>query len=157
MPKEISEYIPTKARKKISKHFKKLDSYKNNSKKTYSQYSGFGKHLCDGSTSPYDIVSELLVEMDKAFNTCNNCLEKNALALAKLSASRGGTIASVLLKSLDKKQGGKLAEDLAHVYEHILYAVKQFITENDQEILKGASYASKQILEGWKCNKGRRV
>ena len=149
MDKKVDTYTPTDTRKKISKHMKKLNSYSVSSKVTINASGGFGKHLVDGSSSPYEVVSELLFEMNKKFKECNECLENNSVAIAKINASRAGTIATVLLRSLDKKEGGQLAEDLESIYAHILIAVKNFIKDDDKKLLKSATFASKQILEGW--------
>jgi hypothetical protein len=88
-------------------------------------------------------------ECDDATNPSLLVTGGDSFAIAKVSATKAGKLTSVLLNSLDKKEGGQLAQDLEEIYSHIILAVNNFVLNNDQKLLKSATYASGQILDGW--------
>jgi flagellin-specific chaperone FliS len=96
------------------------------------------------------IIKELLNEMHKDINELmdfenlkigSEKVEKKAIRISK--------IAIALQKSLDLKNGGTVATNLDHLYQHIRFAVARVMDHNDYSYLTSAEKVTAEINKGW--------
>lgn len=65
-------------------------------------------------------------------------------------AERINTLAIALQKCLDKNNGGDIARQLDHLYNHIRYCVLRIKEQNDFSGIDGAEKVVKTVNSGWK-------
>ena len=107
-------------------------------------------HQKSGSEKPEEIVHELLSGLSKQLKTTVSEINLGDQSKAKISAEKAQRIAHALQSALDHKDGGKIAEDLEYLYNHIRFATDRFIKDDKKEFLDSAFFVASEILAGWK-------
>ena len=70
--------------------------------------------------------------------------------LAKKEAVKAQNIAFALRRTLDRNNGGEIAQNLDLIYAHVHLAMDKFIKNNKKDLLSSALFCSSEILDGWK-------
>lgn len=96
------------------------------------------------------IVEKLLKQMHKDIKDLMGYenLEKKHKNIIK-SVGRVNKIALTLQKTLDLENGGEIAKNLDHLYQHIRYAVIRVHDDHDFTFLQSAEKVTASINEGW--------
>ena len=99
---------------------------------------------------PYEIIHELLSNLNNSLSEAVTNIDKGNLDEAKIRAKKAEAIAYALQNCLDMKDGGEVAENLNYLYRHIRFAAKNLLEEEKSDLLTSAHFVSNEILEGWK-------
>ena len=99
---------------------------------------------------PYEIIHELLSNLNNSLSEAVKIIDKGNLDEAKIRAKKAEAIAYALQNCLDMKDGGEVAENLNYLYRHIRFAAKNLLEEEKSDLLTSAHFVSNEILEGWK-------
>ena len=99
---------------------------------------------------PYEIIHELLSNLNNSLSEAVTNIDKGNLDEAKIRAKKAEAIAYALQNCLDMKDGGEIAENLNYLYRHIRFAAKNLLEEEKSDLLTSAHFVSNEILEGWK-------
>ncbi len=99
---------------------------------------------------PYEIIHELLSNLNNSLSEAVKNIDKGNLDEAKIRAKKAEAIAYALQNCLDMKDGGEVAENLNYLYRHIRFAAKNLLEEEKSDLLTSAHFVSNEILEGWK-------
>ena len=118
---------------------KKLQSYK----------SSQAKQIL-GQEDPKLIIYELLNGLNKNLSSLINNIDKNNINEAKKEAVKAQNIAFALRRTLDRNNGGEIAQNLDLIYAHVHLAMDKFIKNNKKDLLSSALFCSSEILDGWK-------
>ena len=118
---------------------KKLQSYK----------SSQAKQLL-GEEDPKLIIYELLNGLNKNLSSLIENIDKHDIKLAKEQAVKAQNIAFALRKTLDRNNGGEIAQNLDLIYAHVHLAMDKFIKNDKKDLLNSALFCSSEILDGWK-------
>ena len=96
------------------------------------------------------IVEKLLKQIHEDIKILIECenLEKGHSKILK-SVGRVNKIALTLQKTLDLENGGEIAKNLDHLYQHIRYAVIRVNDDHDFTFLNSAEKVTASINEGW--------
>ena len=103
-----------------------------------------------GTKDPKEIVYQLLNGLNKKLELTINSIDKGEIEIAKENALKAQNIAFALRKSLDRENGGEVAEGLDFLYGHIHFATDKLIKSNKKDYLQNALFVSSEILSGWK-------
>jgi flagellar protein FliS len=63
--------------------------------------------------------------------------------------SKATAIVTELLNTLDKEQGGEIAERLEVLYRYVLHTFSQANLKQDPDLLEGALRVLRELKEGW--------
>ena len=118
---------------------KKLQSYK----------SSQAKQIL-GQEDPKLIIYELLNGLNKNLNSLIDNIDKNNINVAKKEAVKAQNIAFALRRTLDRDNGGEIADNLDLIYAHVHLAMDKFIKNDKKDLLSSALFCSSEILDGWK-------
>ncbi|MAI59965.1 MAG: hypothetical protein CMM92_02970 [Rickettsiales bacterium] len=96
------------------------------------------------------VVEKLLAAMHKDIKELNELKDiENNLETIKEKTVRISKICIALQSSLDLKQGGQVASNLNHLYQHIRFSVARVIDDNDFSYLQSAQKVTAELTEGW--------
>ena len=118
---------------------KKLQSYK----------SSQAKQIL-GQEDPKLIIYELLNGLNKNLSSLIDNIDKNNINVAKKEAVKAQNIAFALRRTLDRDNGGEIADNLDLIYAHVHLAMDKFIKNDKKDLLSSALFCSSEILDGWK-------
>ena len=118
--------------------------------KNKNMYSKSNNFQLLGIEDPKQIVYELLNGLNLKLKLTIKSLDKGDIEKAKKSALKAQNIAFALRKSLDRINGGEIAQNLDLIYGHVHLATDKFIKNNKKDLLSSALYCSAEILDGWK-------
>ena len=118
-------------------------------KKLQSYNSSQAKQIL-GQEDPKLIIYELLNGLNKNLSSLINNIDKNNINLAKKEAVKAQNIAFALRRTLDRNNGGEIAQNLDLIYAHVHLAMDKFIKNNKKDLLSSALFCSSEILDGWK-------
>tara|TARA_Y100001968_G_scaffold306346_1_gene323085 strand:- start:337 stop:720 length:384 start_codon:yes stop_codon:yes gene_type:complete len=118
-------------------------------KKLQSYNSSQAKQIL-GQEDPKLIIYELLNGLNKNLSSLINNIDKNNINVAKKEAVKAQNIAFALRRTLDRNNGGEIAENLDLIYAHVHLAMDKFIKNNKKDLLSSALFCSSEILDGWK-------
>ena len=99
---------------------------------------------------PYEIIHELLSNLNKNLSQAIISMDKGKIQNAKKQAKKAESIAYALQNCLNMRDGGEIAENLNYLYRHIRFAAKNLLEKEKTELLTSAHFVSNEILEGWK-------
>ena len=96
------------------------------------------------------IIEKLLTTMHDDIKQLMNLenLEKGCAKIEEKSR-RINNVAVALQKTLDRENGGKIAENLEHIYKHVRFAALRAYENHDFSYLQSAEKVTKEINEGW--------
>lgn len=115
-----------------------------------NKYSNSDNAQLLGTEDPKEIVYQLLNGLNKKLQLTINAIDKGQVASAKENAVKAQNIAFALRKSLDRENGGEVAEGLDFLYGHIHFATDKLIKSNKEDYIQNAYFVSSEILSGWK-------
>ena len=118
-------------------------------KKLQSYNSSQAKQIL-GQEDPKLIIYELLNGLNKNLSSLINNIDKNNINEAKKEAVKAQNIAFALRRTLDRNNGGEIAQNLDLIYAHVHLAMDKFIKNNKKDLLSSALFCSSEILDGWK-------
>ena len=118
-------------------------------KKLQSYNSSQAKQIL-GQEDPKLIIYELLNGLNKNLSSLINNIDKNNINLAKKEAVKAQNIAFALRRTLDRDNGGEIAQNLDLIYAHVHLAMDKFIKNDKKDLLSSALFCSSEILDGWK-------
>ena len=118
--------------------------------KNKNLYSESVKSQLLGIEDPKLIVYELLNGLNLKLELTKKNFDKGDIEKAKKNALKAQNIAFALRSSLDRINGGEIAENLDLLYGHIHFATDKFIKNNKNDFIDSAFYISSEILSGWK-------
>lgn len=118
--------------------------------KNYKKYSTINAKQLIGIDDPKVIIYELLNGLNKKLQVTISDIEKGSMKKAKENAKKAQNIAFALRKTLDFQNGGEVAENLNFIYGHIHAATENFISNDKNDLMTSAYFASSEILDGWK-------
>ena len=96
------------------------------------------------------VVEKLLAAMHKDIKELNELKDiENNLETIKEKTVRISKICIALQSSLDLKQGGQVASNLNHLYQHIRFSVARVTDDNDFSYLQSAQKVTAELTEGW--------
>ena len=101
-------------------------------------------------SEPYEIIHELLSNLNKNLSQAITSMDKGKIQNAKKQAKKAESIAYALQNCLNMRDGGEIAENLNYLYRHIRLAAKILLEKEQSELLTSAHFVSNEILEGWK-------
>ena len=113
-------------------------------------YNNSGAQQLLGEDDPKKIIFELLNGLNKKLESTILNIDKKKLNIAKEDAKKAQNIAFALRRSLDRQNGGEIADNLDFLYGHIHFATDKFIKNNKNDFIDSAFYISSEILSGWK-------
>lgn len=119
-------------------------------KQTHDKYKTSENVQKTGSEKPEEIVHTLLSGLNKQLNNTISEIKDGNQPKAKKSAEKAQRIAHALQTALDHKDGGRIAEDLEYLYNHIRFATERFINDDKTQFMDSAFFVSSEILDGWK-------
>jgi flagellar protein FliS len=76
-------------------------------------------------------------------------MRKGNVANKGVYLSKATAIVAELLNTLDKEQGGEIAERLEILYRYVLHSFSQANLKQDPTLLDGALRVLKELKEGW--------
>ena len=103
-----------------------------------------------GIEDPKLIVYELLNGLNLKLELTIKNLDKGDIEKAKKNALKAQNIAFALRRSLDKINGGEIAQSLDLIYAHVHLAMDKFIKNDKKDLISSALFCSSEILDGWK-------
>ena len=103
-----------------------------------------------GIEDPKLIVYELLNGLNLKLELTKKNFDKGDIEKAKKNALKAQNIAFALRSSLDRINGGEIAENLDFLYGHIQFATDKLIKNDKNDYINNAHYISSEILSGWK-------
>ena len=115
-----------------------------------NKYSNSDNAQLLGTEDPKEIVYQLLNGLNKKLQLTINAIDKGQVASAKENAVKAQNIAFALRKSLDRENGGEVAEGLDFLYGHIHFATDKLIKSNKEDYIQNAYFVSSEMLSGWK-------
>ena len=118
--------------------------------KNLNKYNNINAKQLTGIDDPKVIIFELLNGLNKKLQITISHIDKGRHEKAKETAKKAQNIAFALRKTLDFKNGGEVAENLNFIYGHIHVATEKFITNDKNDLMTSAYFASSEILDGWK-------
>ena len=89
------------------------------------------------------IIYELLNGLNKNLSSIIENIDKHDIKVAKEQAVKAQNIAFALRKTLDRNNGGEIAQNLDLIYAHVHLAMDKFI-KNDKKIYLVALYFAPQ-------------
>ncbi len=119
-------------------------------RKQIQEYKKSNIRQKSNSKDSYDIINELLLELNLKLKNSLVAIEKEKFDNAKQDAKKAMNIAHALQNCLDIKNGGEIAQNLNFLYRHIKFATQNYIEKETSDLLSSAHFVSKEILEGWK-------
>ena len=118
--------------------------------KNLKNYGKMNAEQLIGIDDPKVIIFELLNGLNKKLQLTISDIDKGKFEKAKVNAKKAQNIAFALRKTLDFQNGGEVAENLNFIYGHIHAATEKFITNDKNDLMTSAYFASSEILDGWK-------
>ena len=118
--------------------------------KNKNLYSESDKSQLLGIEDPKLIVYELLNGLNLKLELTKKNFDKGDIEKAKKNALKAQNIAFALRRSLDRINGGEIAENLDFLYGHIQFATDKLIKDDKNDYINNAHYISSEILSGWK-------
>ena len=118
--------------------------------KNKNMYSESDSSQLLGIEDPKLIVYELLNGLNQNLESTKKNLDKGDIEKAKTNALKAQNIAFALRSSLDRINGGEIAENLDLLYGHIHFATDKLIKNDKNDYINNAHYISSEILSGWK-------
>ena len=115
-----------------------------------NKYSNSDNAQLLGTDDPKEIVYQLLNGLNKKLELTIKAIDKGQRASAKENAVKAQNIAFALRKSLDRENGGEVAEGLDFLYGHIHFATDKLIKSNKEDYIQNAFFVASEILSGWK-------
>lgn len=94
----------------------------------------------------------LLMLYQAAIKNCKKAMEAIDEKNVAKKGEHIGKLQDIIIElngSLDRKIGGQVAEELASLYDYILYASTQANIKVDKEPLKGCLDVLKTLYDGW--------
>ena len=119
-------------------------------RKQINEYKKSNIRQKSNTKDSYDIINELLRELNSRLKKSLILMEKKSIDKAKENAKKAQNIAFALQNCLDVKNGGEIAENLNFLYRHIRFATQSYIEKEKSDLLSSAHFVSNEILEGWK-------
>jgi flagellar protein FliS len=101
--------------------------------------------------NPHKIIEDVLIELRNNINTLITCFEyKHSISEAKSNSySKSLTAIYILQSSLDRENGGEIAENLNDLYDYCRRTIIKSFTNKDVKSLYSVLEISNEILEGW--------
>tara|TARA_E500000178_G_scaffold233105_1_gene229593 strand:+ start:3167 stop:3550 length:384 start_codon:yes stop_codon:yes gene_type:complete len=119
-------------------------------RKQINEYKKSNIRQKSNTKDSYDVINELLRELNSRLKKSLILMEKQSIDKAKENAKKAQNIAFALQNCLDVKNGGEIAENLNFLYRHIRFATQSYIEKEKSDLLSSAHFVSNEILEGWK-------
>ena len=119
-------------------------------RKQINEYKKSNIRQKSNTKDSYDVINELLRELNSRLKKSLILTEKQSIDKAKENAKKAQNIAFALQNCLDVKNGGEIAENLNFLYRHIRFATQSYIEKEKSDLLSSAHFVSNEILEGWK-------
>ena len=101
--------------------------------------------------NPHKIIEDVLIELQNSIKTLITCFEyKDSISESKSkSYSKSLTALYILQSSLDRQNGGKIAENLNDLYDYCRRTIIKSFTNKDIKSLYSVLEITNEILEGW--------
>jgi len=101
------------------------------------------------SLAPVEIVSRLFTALARSVEEARAAMEKGMIAKKGEKIGKAVSILGELRGSLNREEGGEIAENLDRLYEHLLWQITRANVENDPVRLGLAGRVLGPLVEAW--------
>lgn len=101
------------------------------------------------SLTPVEIVSRLYVALARSVEEARDAMKQGMTARKGEKIGRAVAILGELRGSLNREEGGQIAENLERLYDYILWQITQANLKDDPAMLESVGRVLAPLVEAW--------